>query len=207
MQRRRELMTLGGGLPGEYRRVEYLESTGTQYFYTDVNIQDGLTVESVQTFTKTDCYLFGGASTTDNLRSCFNGNYVGRIQGAYPTNYYNVNIGLVYGTPYTVKTTHSDGLITVYLNNVKVHEKQFSNTVPDTGRKSLCFGAIGASGTPLSNYLYKGKVYSLNVSKNNSVLANFIPCIRKSDNKPGMYDTVSKTFYTNAGTGEFIVPN
>lgn len=36
---------------------------------------------------------------------------------------------------------------------------------------------------------------------------NFIPCVRKSDSKPGMYDTLTKTFYTNTGTGEFIVPN
>lgn len=31
-----------------------------------------------------------------------------------------------------------------------------------------------------------------------------IPCYRKSDGVIGVYDTVSKTFFTNAGTGSFI---
>lgn len=34
-------------------------------------------------------------------------------------------------------------------------------------------------------------------------IANLIPAIRKSDNKPGMYNTVSNLFSTNIGTGEF----
>lgn len=34
--------------------------------------------------------------------------------------------------------------------------------------------------------------------------AEFVPCYRKSDGEIGMYDTVSKTFYTNAGTGTFL---
>lgn len=37
------------------------------------------------------------------------------------------------------------------------------------------------------------------------VARNFIPCYRKSDMKPGMYDTVTGTFYTNQGSGEFIL--
>ena len=37
-------------------------------------------------------------------------------------------------------------------------------------------------------------------------IMSLIPCVRRFDNKPGMYDTVSKTFFTNAGTGEFVVP-
>ena len=32
---------------------------------------------------------------------------------------------------------------------------------------------------------------------------NLIPALRNSDGVPGMFDTVSKTFYTNVGTGTF----
>lgn len=32
---------------------------------------------------------------------------------------------------------------------------------------------------------------------------NLIPCYRKSDNAIGMYDTISKTFYGNSGSGTF----
>ena len=37
----------------------------------------------------------------------------------------------------------------------------------------------------------------------NGLAYNLIPCYRKSDNAIGMYDTVSKTFYGNSGTGTF----
>ena len=30
-----------------------------------------------------------------------------------------------------------------------------------------------------------------------------VPCIRNSDNKPGLYDKVNKVFYVNKGSGEF----
>jgi len=40
------------------------------------------------------------------------------------------------------------------------------------------------------------------------LIRDFIPCYRKSDDKPGYYDIVNNTFYTNAGTGEFVLgPN
>lgn len=50
------------------------------------------------------------------------------------------------------------------------------------------------------------RIYICKLYDGNAMIGNFVPCVRKSDSKPGMYDTVSKTFYTNAGTGEFIVP-
>jgi hypothetical protein len=34
---------------------------------------------------------------------------------------------------------------------------------------------------------------------------HLIPCYRKADNVAGMYDLFSGEFYTNAGTGEFII--
>ena len=44
-------------------------------------------------------------------------------------------------------------------------------------------------------------------------VCKFVPCIRKSDNKPGLYDLcgsicplTGNSFYINAGTGEFVTP-
>ena len=50
------------------------------------------------------------------------------------------------------------------------------------------------------------KVYALRLYDSSKILVrNMIPAIRNSDNKPGMYDTVTGAFYTNAGSGEFSV--
>ena len=52
---------------------------------------------------------------------------------------------------------------------------------------------------------YNAKFYSVESGENKG---DFVPCYRKFDNKPGMYDLVTKQFFTNAGPGEFTVgPN
>lgn len=43
------------------------------------------------------------------------------------------------------------------------------------------------------------------VSHKNAVVRHLIPCYRRSDMKPGMYDLISRTFLTNQGTGEFLL--
>lgn len=192
-------------IPEEYQKVEYLESDGGQYFWTDINVQEGLTVESVQSFLGAqDNYLFGGTVDSANNRSCFNGMYNKHVQGAYPNNYYNTNHSLSLSTVYRIKTTHKDGIITVDVDGVSTWTQNRSGTIVETGRKCICFGASNGAGDVLAKYLYRGRVYSLTVRKDENRLANFIPCRRKSDGKPGMYDTVSGEFFTNQGTGEFI---
>lgn len=41
----------------------------------------------------------------------------------------------------------------------------------------------------------------------NGVLCfDFIPCVRKADDEIGVYDLIGKQFYSNSGTGEFLIP-
>ena len=52
----------------------------------------------------------------------------------------------------------------------------------------------------------KMKIYQCKIYASGVLVRNYIPVIRNSDNKPGMYDVLNKTFYVNSGTGEFVVP-
>ena len=48
------------------------------------------------------------------------------------------------------------------------------------------------------------KTYYWKIFNNNVLVRNFVPCYRKNDNSVGLYDTISKQFYTNPeGTGTF----
>ena len=210
-----DMMSLRRGLMGQqqnlfpaiYRKVNYLQSTGTQYFWTDIYIQDGLTVDCVQESSGAqDSYLFGGITTSvsQSARSCFNGAYNTSLQGSYPGAYYLINNILQYNIVYHIVTTHKEGTCIVYIDGTKVKETNSGGAISDSQVKCACFAGRKGDGTTFE--FYKGKVYSLKVSKNGILYADYIPCVRKSDGKPGMYDTVTKTFYTNAGTGEFIVP-
>ena len=52
-------------------------------------------------------------------------------------------------------------------------------------------------------YLWYGKIYETSVTRNGEIVLNLIPCYKKADGEIGMFDTVSKTFFSNVGSGEF----
>ena len=91
-------------------------------------------------------------------------------------------------------------------NNLYVDGELFSTyeRIEDKiASNSLLLGAYRNNyGTILNNSgIIMGQ---MQFSYDNEILFNGIPCYRKSDNKPGLYDTVTKEFYTNQGTGEFL---
>ena len=49
--------------------------------------------------------------------------------------------------------------------------------------------------------------YYVKIFDGDLILRNFIPCYKKSSGEIGMYDTVSKEFFTNQGTGTFLKGN
>lgn len=53
----------------------------------------------------------------------------------------------------------------------------------------------------------KMRLYAFKLGNKSGYKYNLVPCVRKSDNVAGMYDTINKKFYTNVGTGEFVVGN
>ena len=55
-----------------------------------------------------------------------------------------------------------------------------------------------------NNYYYKGKIYSCRMYRNDELIRDFMPAKRKSDSAIGMFDKVTRTFYTNSGTGTFV---
>lgn len=49
----------------------------------------------------------------------------------------------------------------------------------------------------------KFRLYSFKIYQGNNLVRDFVPCYRKNDLKPGLYDFANDVFYTNAGSGEF----
>ena len=189
-------------LPAEYQEVEYIEATGTQAFFTDVPIQDNLTVDSVQTFNGGDSYLFGGRNGK-GLQASFNGYYASRLQSSYSGYYMWGNVSPDNQTIYHVVLTQKNAEQIGILNGRQVLSGT-RTTTGDTsaGDTAAMFGRRDSNGS--IGLFYIGKVYSCKVSKGNDLLADYVPCYRKQDTKPGMYDLVTGNFYVNQGTGEFL---
>lgn len=53
-----------------------------------------------------------------------------------------------------------------------------------------------------TTYVYSWiKMYRCRIYDGDTTVRDFVPVLRRSDNKPGMYDTINKIFYVNAASG------
>ena len=82
---------------------------------------------------------------------------------------------------------------------LKIDNNTYTNT------RDIAGGYAGVLGIPNSpnNFRCSAKLYNVKFYKNGDMVFNGIPAKRNSDNVVGMYDTVTDTFFTNAGTGTF----
>ena len=114
--------------------------------------------------------------------------------------YYTANFGRFnYDTDYEVSMN--------YMNNRKrfVNGSSFldiDKTYPSGVTNTMYLFAGNYNNSP--NWRFIGRVYYLQITDNSSLVRNMIPVRRNSDNVLGMYDLVSRTFFTNSGTGTFV---
>lgn len=195
-----------GLLPPGYRQIEYLECSGTQYITSNyIPSVDNVEVTWEYAFTANQVYdnmLWGAVGGTD---------YKTWQAELYNNSSWYVGIGVKQFR--ALLTGYGSSLNTKYMAHVDADALTIdgksatpnSNRTGANSKKISIFAWTNSSGTgELRN---RGcRIYSLEFKENGVVSANFVPCVRKSDSKPGMYDTVSGTFYTNDGTGEFIIP-
>lgn len=188
-------------IPAKYQQVEYLESRGGCSFNpipVSNLIQNRLSFTikySLENFigqtSLFDLIVTGGIDGNIirlAIRSLANAEvfFGGFGHGAaYNTFIYNgFNIGDIYKDTWTYEYfTH---------NNINYPRRY------DYPRTITHIGSI-------INDHFVGRIYECYITQYVDVLYEFIPCYRKVDLVAGMYDRVNGVFYTNAGTGSFIV--
>ena len=87
-----------------------------------------------------------------------------------------------------------------YQDGILKGTNAYQNSVGCTKNIGI-FRIITPSGAPMASI--PSRFYSVQID-NGTTRRNFIHARRDSDGELGMYDLVSNTFFTNAGTGEFI---
>lgn len=193
MLRRREMMVQSKSiLPSEYQQVEYIESIGGAYINTGYYPFDNFDVESIIIWSKVnaDAFWLCGAVSSSTYRQDIG--IASSVQRIYGYAAFNVLSNDVF---YKIELTTT----TVSINNEKsTLIYQGDNDYPNR-LSFLLFKANNSVIVP------KGKIYYCKIVTTQSGTYEFIPCYRKSDNVAGMYDVVNGVFYTNAGTGSFIV--
>ena len=54
-----------------------------------------------------------------------------------------------------------------------------------------------------ANYKATGRIGTCKITKDGVLVRNFVPVVRRIDKVAGMWDTITKQFFTNSGTGNF----
>ena len=103
---------------------------------------------------------------------------------------------LYYNYPY-VGTWQSISIIEGTKNGIIYGQKYDHTTRLNAASSTLEFFSYN------NNYFLNGKIYYVEVVRNNVTVYYFIPSIRKSDNVAGFYDAVGKIFYAERGNGSF----
>ena len=185
------------GLPDGYTRVEYIESTGTQYIDTRYYPNN---------LTDVECKFMYNQLTGNTVSSVFGVRDTDMTVKQFLMSVYNFSNGLnntridnvspVVNTEYILRITPRKA----YWNGTEI--LNMNNSIANCPDYSMfMFGRNTRSGVASQFY---GKIYYLKIYEAGVLVRNFIPCTNPS-NVAGMYDTVNGVFYTNAGTGTFNV--
>ena len=189
---------LGGGdtsgLPTGYTRVEYLESSGTQYIDTGFvpNSENDFIVDFALMVPKnTASYILrSGGYYGENAFSVYQSNDKDIISILKGKNIFSAVF--VWGKRYVAG---SDGA-KCYLNNLVSEEIASSFT---SSSAIALFSSF--DGSSKSN----SKIYSFCIRKGKTQELFFIPSL-DSTGTPCLYDRVTRTPFYNSGTGDFLYP-
>ena len=177
-------------LPSGYKRLEYIESSGTQYIDTKVKP----TVNTKFSF---------GVYMLEQTGDCIIGNSL--IDG---NDYRIFNYsGSIY---WDFKDSRIIGTAGSFPKNTYFEFECGNNYVKKNGQQVLTGQNISAFTADANIFAFSngvsarcsGRLYFLKILDGESLIRDFVPCINGSG-KVGLYDLVEKQFYGNAGTGTF----
>lgn len=193
------------GAPSDYQEVVYLQSTGTQYIDTK------LTGKTYRFRVNTKVNIAGseGRLYGDNAQP-YNILLWTVTDGIYPmVTHDGAPLGdkLPLGITHTIdRTCSSSGVVTVKngSNVIVTYDAKtygFDNT-KNYSPYIFCYNNEGTFKSFCKAKLYWMTIYDINGT---TPLREFVPCYRKADSVAGLYDLVNGVFYTNAGSGTFVV--
>jgi len=187
-------------LPDEYQEVEYIQSSGKQYLEIDFKAnQDTKTKAKFQVINTTDSgeVLFG--SRISSTRDFYGFNWMGGPNFYIYNSYYN-NPRTKVGINTEIHTLFKDKGV-LYLDDAIIHTN--TNTTSFTTPYNMIIFGCNTNGT--LGLFSSAKMFYFQFYENDALKVDLVPCYRKTDSIAGMYDLVNDVFYTNKGTGSFIV--
>lgn len=205
MTHRRAMMKMKSSiLPYEYERVPCIIGQGKQYIDTGYVLNSECRVQG-----RYDLYelkgvlaLFGSRNDQyNNAFAIFNVAAAPRID--YGKTLTTHSFSYAGGNDRNVlEFDLNAGIATVNGKTYAFADSLKPFTCPST---AMIFAAH--TGDTIDTRCPEGEIVYLKITDENGIVVrDMVPCYRKSDVKPGMYDLVGKRFYTNAGRDDFQLP-
>ena len=178
-------------LPSGYKKLEYIQSSGTQYIDTGFKPNQSTKIEldvlSAEGTSSNIPYIFGTQDRNNNY-------FVATWVLGYGSGMVTTGINLYDGKFHVVKVENG----ALYKDGSIIAQRtvsSFSIGVPiflfavNSSRQSMGYGAC--------------KLRSCKIYNNGILVRDFIPC-KNASGVIGLWDDVNSVFYQNAGSGTFI---
>ena len=188
----------------EYQKIEYLESTGTQYIDTGFvpNQNSGINIDFYVTrsiaatvaLQQTSGFGFGVSQGTSNNNVAF------IIFGGSTTAWAVMKQDLFGGGDGRYKVIIDRRDASVIAENNSSVDHTFPTYTSTNNYSLILFGGRNSSS---SFYLGATRIYSCKLYDNGVLVRDFIPALDK-DGTPCMYERVEHKYYYNQGSGQFI---
>ena len=187
--------------PEPYEKVDFIQSGENQYINTNITPSSDLEYFKIT-------FNLQNPISTSGFGGVFGAEVSGVRSGGIRILSFAVTDGgqgVIYGNEFNPHLQQNKK-ITLELKN-KIYttsegdREEFTDFVQySTNRKILLFAIQGTS----VSYKSKMKLYEFKMGMNeNNLVIDLIPVLNKQTGEYGMYDTISKQFFGNLGTGAF----
>ena len=180
----------------QYKQIEYIETSGTQYIDTDIFIDKTmkLIIKYIPMLISGGQCLLGGTNTNDHWYAA----------GYNAHN--NCSGGQILGTNITITENVKTEVVTLTLNDNNTIKYQ-SDTISVSKNISYNNDNYTLRLFNCKRYNEKGNIrfYSLEIyNQNNELIHNLVPVIDLIADECMLQDTITDKKYTNSGSGKFI---
>ena len=197
-------------VPSDYQRVEWIANSAQSY----IQVDDKTLPSAFRVETKTKLAGYNTNSTYGNILAVFQrGASTYGVELAYKKEDSTVVMFMGAQSVITPSDVNAELVIgavcdgskvKVYLDNNGTRTYGIEQSVTreyNTNDYGLFYAGtnLTASVNQFVGRMYWFRLYD----GSDNLLAEYIPCYRRSDNVIGMYDTVAEVFYTNDGSGTF----
>ena len=185
-----EITLKPSGVPSAYQEVEYLRFTGTQYINT------GILPSNVESRFKISQQSYQNNSP-----------YVGQVSNgtAYHVTLYSYKYYFCSGNSESNTGSWVSGIREFIYNHIAdgglYIDGNLSALANNPRADNVLYIGYRGGGGCIGDFYY----VKLTDRSTGELIFDGIPCYRKSDSVAGMYDTVTSTLFTNAGTGSIVV--